>query len=212
MAAAVGISRLFGTLAQREGTDGKMRPPAASSLPAATERHDNLTIILHWLTAALVMVQFLLAETWGFFPKVERQLMIVGHMSFGLTLAAVFGLRILWRLTPGRLHFNQGADLVSRAARRMHEALYVLVAVEISLGILTRWTDNQALSFFGLLLASPFGPFTKATNEFVAEAHDLTAWAIIIFAGFHAAVALAHHYLLKDNVFRRMLLSRTRVP
>lgn len=94
----------------------------------------------------------------------------------------------------------------------MHEALYILVAAEIPLGILTRWTDNQALSFFGLLLPSPFGPFATTTNEFVAEAHDVIAWAIIIFAGFHAAVALAHHYLLKDGVLRRMLPSRTWVP
>lgn len=68
----------------------EMNQAAAPSLPAATERHDSLTIILHWLTAALVVLQFLLAETWGFFPKAERHLMIDGHMSFGLMLAAMF--------------------------------------------------------------------------------------------------------------------------
>lgn len=78
-------------------------------------------------------------------------------MSFGLVLAAVFGSRILWRLTPNRRHFNDGPDLASRAAWLMHRLLYILIAVEIVLGVFTRWTDNQALSFFGFLIPSPFG-------------------------------------------------------
>ncbi len=176
-----------------------------TALPATAWLHDGTTIILHWLTAGLVVLQFLLAETWGFFSKAVDHLMIVGHMSFGLMLAAVFSLRIIWHLLPGRLHFNEGTDLASRAARLMHSALYVLVAVEIPLGILTRWTDNHALSFFGLLIQSPFGAFSKATGGFVDEVHDLAAWTIIILAGAHATVALAHHYMLQDGVLRRMM-------
>ena len=176
-----------------------------ATLPGTAWRHDGVTIILHWLTAALVILQFLLAETWGFFPKPVHHLMITGHMSFGLIFAAVFGLRIIWRLLPGRLHFNNGADLASRAARLMHNMLYVLAGAEIPLGILTRWTDNHALSFFGFLIRSPFGTFSKAAGGFVDELHDLTAWTVIILAGAHAAVALAHHYLLQDGVLRRML-------
>lgn len=182
-----------------------MTQATATNLPAPAERHDDLTIILHWLTAGLVVLQFFLAETWGFFAKTERHLMIVGHMSFGLMLAAVFGLRVLWRFMPGRQHFNQGRDFANRAARLMHQALYILVAVEILLGLLTRWTDNQALSYFGLLIPSPFGNFSKATGGIVDEIHDLTAWTIIVLAGAHAAVALTHHYLLRDDVLRRMM-------
>lgn len=169
------------------------------------DRHDGLTIALHWLTAGLVVLQFLLAETWGFFPKGIHHLMIVGHMSFGLCLAAVFGARLLWRLAPGRRHFNDGPGLAERAAWLMHRLLYVLIVAEIVLGILTRWTDNQALSFFGFLIPSPFGTFSRGVGDLVDEIHDLNAWAIIILAGAHAAVALAHHYLLRDGVLRRML-------
>ncbi|WP_234729590.1 cytochrome b [Acidocella facilis] len=178
-------------------------PSAIAPAPAA--RHDGFTITLHWLTAILVVLQFSLAETWDFFPKPARHLMIVGHMSFGLVLAAVFGSRVLWRLTPGRLHFNDGLDLASRAAWLMHRLLYILVAAEIVLGVFTRWTDNQALSFFGFLIPSPFGPFAKSTGAFVDEIHDLNAWAIILLAGAHSAVALAHHYWLRDDVLRRMM-------
>lgn len=178
-----------------------MKIPAA---PQETLRYDQLTVALHWLTACLVILQFGLAELWGFFPRPAHRLMVVGHMSFGLVLAAVFATRILWRLSRRHPHFNSGPKLEARLARLMHGTLYVLLAVEVILGVATRWTDNHALSFFGLLIPSPFGTFSKATGSFVDEIHDLNAWAIMGLAGAHAAVALLHHFYLRDGVLRRM--------
>ncbi len=168
-------------------------------------RYDGLSIALHWATAALVFLQFGLAETWGFFPKADRDLLIIGHISFGLVLAAVIVLRIFWRLTFGRNSFETGQDLIGYIARMMHRALYVLIVAEVALGFLTRWTDNQPLSFFGLLIPSPFGTFSKATGGFVDDIHDVNAWLIMILVGGHTLAALGHHYLLKDGVLRRML-------
>jgi cytochrome b561 len=44
-------------------------------------RYDGLSIALHWATAALVFLQFGLAETWGFFPEADRDhtLAALGH-------------------------------------------------------------------------------------------------------------------------------------
>jgi cytochrome b561 len=181
---------------------GPSGPGTAADAPT---RYDNLSIALHWATAAIILLQFALAETWEFFPKIVRHLLIVGHMSLGLMLAVVIALRILWRVLPWRQVFAHGQDFFGRAAQAMHRLLYVLIAAEVILGILTRWTDNQALSFFGLLIASPFGSVSKAVGGFVEEVHDVTAWTIIILAGAHALAALYHHYLLKDGILRRMM-------
>ncbi len=177
--------------------------PPGTALDAA--RHDHTTIALHWLTALLVIVQFALAETWDFFPRPDRHLMIVGHMSFGIVLTLVILLRLLWRNQSGRRLFETGSDLFDRLAKGMHYLLYVLLGAEIVLGFLTRWTGNQAISFFGLLIPSPFGHFSRATGDAVDEIHDLNAWLIMILAGGHALAALYHHYLLRDGVLRRML-------
>ena len=188
--------------------DNLADPTPSASYPARGDdhaRYDGLSIALHWATAALVFLQFGLAETWGFFSKADRDLMIIGHMSFGLVLAAVIVLRIFWRLTFGRNSFETGRDLLGYIARIMHRALYVLIVAEVALGFLTRWTDNQPLSFFGLLIPSPFGTFSKATAGFVDDIHDVSAWVIMILVGGHTLAALGHHYLLKDDVLRRML-------
>lgn len=38
------------------------------------------------------------------------------------------------------------------------------------------------------------------------------AWTILVLAGLHAAAALFHHYVLKDDVLRRMLPVSPRSP
>jgi cytochrome b561 len=177
--------------------------PAGAALTAP--RYDGLSIALHWATAVLVLLQFGLAELWDFFPKPVRHVMITGHMSFGLLLAAVILLRIVWRTWFGRALAPAGYGLPDRAAKAVHYALYGLVAAEIVLGLATRWTDNHPLSFFGLQIPSPLGSFSKATGHFVDQIHDYVAWTIIVLVAIHAAAALVHHYWLKDGVLRRML-------
>ncbi|HYP64081.1 MAG TPA: cytochrome b/b6 domain-containing protein [Acidocella sp.] len=181
------------------------RQTAIEATPASATRYDNVTIALHWAMAGLVVAQFLLAEFWGFFPRPEHHLMIVTHMSLGLILTAVLALRFIWRAKFGRRLPPAGVGVLDRVAKVMHHTLYMLLVAEIPLGFLTRWTDNQALSFFGLLIPSPFGHFSRTTGWVVDQIHDYAAWTIIILAAIHAAAALFHHYLWKDGVLRRML-------
>ena len=188
--------------------NGLTNPTPSAPRPAQGDdhaRYDGLSMALHWATAALVFLQFGLAETWGFFSKADQYLLIALHMSFGLVLGAAIVLRIFWRLTFGRNSFETGQDLIGYAARMVHHVLYVLIVAEVALGFLTRWTDNQPLSFFGLLISSPFGAFSKATGDFVDDIHDVNAWLIMVLVGGHTLAALGHHYLFKDNVLRRML-------
>ena len=46
---------------------------------------------------------------------------------------------------------------------------------------------------------------TRALRRSTAELHETLATALLILAGLHALVALAHHYILRDGVLRRML-------
>jgi cytochrome b561 len=183
----------------------KQRRGGEHSDPAMTAHYDGPTIALHWATAALVLLQFGLAETWGYFPRPARHVMIVGHMSFGLILCVVVIARIMWRLRFGRALPPAGYGALDRTAKVLHYALYLLVSAEIALGFITRWTDNQGLSFFGLLIPSPFGTFSKATGRFADDIHNYNAWLIMGLVSVHAVAALGHHYLLKDGVLRRML-------
>lgn len=166
--------------------------------------YDRLTITLHWLTAGIVLYQFICAQIWDFFSKPTHHLIIVSHTSFGIVLAVVLVARLLWRATSGR-RLEHGSSLQDRLARAAHHLLYVLLAAEVVLGFLFRWSGHSPLSFFGLVIASPFAPLSHAAHALIGQVHDVVAWAIIVIALGHACAALFHHYVLRDGILRRML-------
>lgn len=171
--------------------------------------YDAVTIAFHWTTVVLVLVQFLLSQTWGLFARPARHLMIVGHMSFGIILTFVIVGRIIWRLIPGHQVPAIAAGWTEIAAKIVHYILYALLAAEAGLGFLFRWAGGEAMSFFGILISPPLAPFKKSNHELVALLHEKIGWAIIILAVGHALAALYHHYFLRDRILIRMLPHRS---
>jgi cytochrome b561 len=181
---------------------------AAATRAAAGDdrvRYDDFAMALHWTTAVLVLLLFMLAKFWRAVPRPFRHEMIVAHMSFGILLTLVLVVRIGWRLPPGhrvRPAVTGVEAIVSTAAHRL---LYGLLAAQALLGFVLRWSGNEAMSFFGLLIPPPFAKFSKPAHHFVGQLHNWGAWTIIILAAGHAGAALVHHYILRDDVLRRML-------
>ena len=169
--------------------------------------YDNVAIALHWLTALLVIVQFALGQTWGWFPRSTRHLMIATHMSFGIILTLVVLARVLWRLILRHKVHSSESGFVRIASTIVHYALYVLLGTEALLGFLSRWEGNEAMSFFGLQIPSPFTGGGQKVAHQLQDIHNWVGWAIIILALGHALATLYHHYALHDRVLGRMLPS-----
>ncbi|MGF6231232.1 cytochrome b561 [Inquilinus ginsengisoli] len=173
-------------------------------------RYDRVTILLHWLTAALVILMFALAEIWGFLPRgtALRKGAQSLHISCGLLLTVVLIARLAWRGTQGRRLPPANTGLLHLAAKAAHLALYALLAAQVTLGFLFRWAQGEPFQFFGLFDV----PAALAPDHDLAQTigglHDTVAWTIIVLAGLHAAAALVHHYALRDGVLRRMLPGR----
>lgn len=168
-------------------------------------RYDAFAIALHWITVALVLVQFILGVTWGWFPKPTRHVMIVTHMSLGIILSAVIVIRIAWRLVPGHQMPAAVSGWVEIASKAVHYLLYTMLVAEAILGFVQRWSGNESMSFFGLQIPPPFAPFSKPMHRLIGDLHEWNGWAIVILAAGHAAAALYHHYKLHDRVLARML-------
>jgi len=169
--------------------------------------YDRITILLHWLTAVLVVALFALAESWDFLrhgSPLRKELHSI-HISLGIVLALVVTLRLGWRATRGRRLLSVSAGLMAFAGKAIHHALYLLLAVQIVLGFLLRWAQAEAFMFFGLFSVQFATVKDRALSHTLGDFHDIAAWIIIVLAGLHATAALMHHYILKDGVLRRML-------
>lgn len=168
-------------------------------------RYDGVAMSLHWITVFLVLANFLLSQTWGWFPRSTHHLMVVTHMSFGILLGVVVVARIAWRLMPGHQTPAAVSGLVERASKAVHYLLYALLLSEAVLGFVLRWSGGEAMSFFGLLIPSPMATVSRPTHHLIGELHEWTGWTIVILAAAHAAAAIYHHVVVKDDVLRRML-------
>ncbi|HVJ79146.1 MAG TPA: cytochrome b/b6 domain-containing protein, partial [Hyphomicrobium sp.] len=111
---------------------------------APASRYDRVTIALHWLTAALVITLFLLAQGWGFLDKADRGPLKITHTSLGVTLAAVIAARIVWRLFFADRVVPANIGLMNIATKLGHLALYVLLALQLWLGFLIGWSGKNA--------------------------------------------------------------------
>lgn len=172
---------------------------------ATRSRYDGVSIALHWTTVVLVLSLFALGELWGFFSRPVRQELVVLHMSLGILLGLVVVARIAWRLMPGHQVTPAGAGPIDMLARFVHWLLYGLLIFQSVFGWVVRWSEGEAMSFFGLLIPSPLTPVARDTHQLLQDVHGWIGWAIVILALGHGTAALYHHFVLRDSVLIRML-------
>jgi cytochrome b561 len=186
----------------------EMEPAAAPfKTGAATQpapRYDSVSILLHWLTAGLVVILWTLGQTIDFFPKGAPKIDARSvHIVLGATLGVVLLGRILWRASAGRRLPLAHQGWLGVTAKVVHYGLYVLVAVTVVLGIFNAWQRGDVL--FNAYRIPQLIPGDRVLRRALGELHGDCADVVLIVAGLHAAAALAHHYLLRDRVLRRML-------
>lgn len=167
-------------------------------------RYDSVTIWLHWATAGLIVALWLGAQIIDLFGRGAPEMYLRSlHVTLGVTLACVLAFRVVWRLTGARGPAVR-ADLLETAAHLLHYVLYALAGVVVVLGALTVWMQGDTI--WNLFTIPAYDPANvRALGREMRGWHGLAANTILILAGLHAAAALGHHYLLRDNVLRRML-------
>jgi cytochrome b561 len=125
------------------------------------------------------------------------------HVLLGVALIGLVALRIGWRLTGGRKLPPADTGVRQAAAQVVHYALYALMIVVLVAGVANVFARGDNILNLGRLPS--FAANDKPLRHLVGSVHGLAANGILILAGLHAAAALAHHYLWKDGVLRRML-------
>jgi superoxide oxidase len=184
---------------------------------------DGLTIRLHWATVLLVLALF--ASAWLHALAEVRQsdltpVLLQIHRSFGLTIWVVTALRLAWRLTNASLPpFPTQMTKLHRATVKVSEyGLYALLLGQPVTGLLSTLFGGRPFALF-LWEFSPLMPRDEMLRAAFHLSHELGAWALAALALSHAAAALFHHFVLRDDVLecmapviQRHVLSRTSQP
>ncbi|SMP67663.1 cytochrome b [Noviherbaspirillum suwonense] len=169
--------------------------------------YGGISIAFHWVMAALLVAVYAFMELRGIFPKgsAGRELMKNAHFMLGLSVlalaAARLALNLLDRAPPIAPEPPRWQSLSGHA---MHYALYALMLGLPLLGWLLLSASGKPIPFFGLTLPALIAE-NSDTADLIKEIHEAGATAGYFLIGGHAAAALFHHYVKKDNTLLRML-------
>lgn len=170
-------------------------------------RYDTTTIVFHWITAILVVEQWLGAQIIDWFPRGAPRVDARSvHITCGLLVAVILLARLVWRLTGGRRLPLADTGVLNLIAKATHWGLYALLAAMVLVGVALAWTRGD--SIFNLFTIPAYEPGNKALPDQVQDIHATIGWIIVGLAGLHAAAALVHRYLWRDEVLARMLPHR----
>lgn len=175
-----------------------------------TQRYGPLSIGLHWLVLILLVAVYALIELRGEFPKGSdaRELMKTWHFMLGLSVFALVWIRLAAAfMGPVPRIQPEPARWQALLGKAMHLALYALMIGMPLAGWVLLSAEGKLIPFFGLQL-----PALIAANETLAdtvkEVHEIGGTIGYFLIGLHAAAALFHHYVMRDNTLLRMLPKR----
>ena len=180
------------------------------SVRNTSRRWGAVSQLLHWLIVALIILQFTLALIADELHGSRKVAMLARHKSFGITILVLAALRLAWRALNPTPELPTTLKPYERTlARGTHLLLYVLLfAMPLS-----GWTMSSArgfpVSWFGFFQLPDLVPKNKALYEALVDTHGTLACVLVAVVALHVAAALKHHFVLKDDVLRRMLPGST---
>lgn len=177
------------------------------------ERYSLPSIILHWLMLLVIVAVYAVIELREFWPKgsAPRDALKSWHFMLGLSVFGLVWLRIVARLVWPAPARPKGPVWRNWTATATHVALYFLMIAMPVAGWVILSAEGKPVPFFGFEL-----PPLTATND--ALAHQVEDWHKLggtigyWLIGLHAAAAMLHQYILKDNLLLRMRPARTQTP
>jgi len=171
---------------------------------SAEIRYDRKSIALHWVTAILVVLLWVIANVIDDFPRGPLRVAVRStHMTLGVILLSVLIARMFWRLSGGRRLPLSRNGWAGYLAKTVHYLLYATLVAVLLLGIANVWVRGD--SYFGWFTVPKFDPGNKELQETVENLHETFANALLILAAAHAIASLVHHFILRDGILRRML-------
>jgi superoxide oxidase len=181
---------------------------AIVTIPHGDDRFDQTSIILHWLTVLLIVVQFVsiwARETVDHHSNLAVTLLSL-HRSAGVLIWIVVVTRLCWRryfaylppFPPSMPRFQQ------ILAKANEYGLYILLLAMPITGLARVLLRGEPFELFVWEIPALLEPDPAIRSVFV-QAHAIGAKTLMVLIALHAGAALFHRLVLRDGVLQRML-------
>lgn len=167
------------------------------------DHYDAVSRTLHWLMA--------LVFTWSYCTAVAHylasdsaldKLLWPYHKPAGLLLLVLLILRAGWNL----LQRHNRPPSVNRLASFGHGALYALMFLIPTIGLLRQYGSGREFSAFGLTIMQGFeGEKVQWMIDLGRDFHSELGWAMLVLIVGHIGAVILHALRGDTRVLRRML-------
>lgn len=170
-------------------------------------RYSTVSLILHWLIAALVVTHVgLIAAHELTEGPISREFVNI-HKSVGLSILVLTLGRLGWRIANPAIPLPEAMPRWQKLlARATHVLFYVFLIAMPLVGWAASSASGREIPWFGLfhwpLLPVGGG---RETAEALMELHEIAGKALIALVVLHIIGALKHQFVDRDNVLHRMI-------
>jgi cytochrome b561 len=173
-----------------------------------SDRFDQTSIALHWITVLLMLVQFVsiwLRESIDHATGFAVTLLIT-HRTSGMLIWIVSLMRLIWRHKFAYLPpFPESMPKLQQKLAKANEyGLYALLLIQPITGLGRSLFRRAPFELFIWQVPALFAPDDVLRHMF-GKLHEYGANALLALIGLHAVAALFHRLVLRDGVMHRML-------
>lgn len=160
----------------------------------SSDHYTRTAVVLHWLIAGLVVVQF----SWGWWmqtiakqpvgPRVDAFNL---HKSAGLTILALMLARLAWRLAHRPPPLPPMPVWQKRIARLNHGLLYAALLGMPLAGYLGSAFSGYPVRYFGFVLPA-WSASHPELKELMSVVHFALSWVLAAAVALHVAAVVKH--------------------
>ncbi len=173
-------------------------------------RYGSVAQSLHWLVAALLVVQFTLARIAEHLPLGPDKVgTLARHKSVGITILGLAALRLAWRWFNPPPPLPPMPGWQARAARISHASFYAILFAMPLTGWMMSSASNYPVSWFGFVQLPDLVAPDPALKKLLHEVHETLSKILIALAGLHVLAAVKHQFVDRNGLLFRMLPWRT---
>jgi cytochrome b561 len=171
------------------------------------KKYSGGQIALHWLVLLLIAIAYAAMEFRDIFPKdsTGRYWMTIIHYTSGVSVFILMLIRMVFRfIFPEPPVVPALPQWQKLSATVVHFILYALFIFLPLLGVVSLYYGQKEWSF--LFIHMPVAAEKNSVLQHsLKEVHELLANTGYFIIGLHAAAALLHHYIFRDNTLLRMM-------
>ena len=194
------------------------------SIKNTAQSYGSVAKWFHWTTAILILGSYCAVYYRHWFTEEktpENWTALQLHLSFGVTIAVVVLLRIIWRAMNRLPDPEPGTRIEHLAAHTGHYALYAVMVIMVVTGYIGTGVNTEyfflfeipkfeSTQMFSVVVSDGLGMTFKEFEKPVDFIHKdiMGAWLVWLLVLGHVLAALYHHFKKKDRTLYKMTNSK----